>query len=127
AQCAGAADIYARPADLTVARLTGPAAVLTAPARPAGAGLAVEIGDVRTTVRCDNTGAGGQALLVRPDWAGLGGELPGEVAAVRYQGPHTDHHISTPAGTVVVREPGPPRAGPGDRITWTLHRCWLLT
>ena len=148
AQIAAPADVYTRPASLSVARLTGIAELLTAPVRDAGSGsVVVTIGSVSTTVPCanGNTNRGdvsvraptldpggvepeGEAatLLVRPEWAVLGGELPGLVAAVRYHGPDSDHYIETPAGTVVIRSSGPPRAATGDRTTWSLLRCWRL-
>ncbi len=93
-------EVYARPADLTVARLTGPASVLT-------------------------TGADGP-VLVRPDWAGLGGDRPGRVVAVRFAGPHTEYQLTTPGGEVLIREGGPPRLAVGESTTWTLKHSWPL-
>ena len=115
------ADVYARPAGPAVARLTGPVSVLAAPARAAGPGLvSVRIGTVSVTV----PGEPGGRILVRPDWAGLGGDLPGRVAAVRFAGPHTDYELSTPAGDLLIRESGPPRLPAGGTTTWTLRRLW---
>jgi ABC-type Fe3+/spermidine/putrescine transport system ATPase subunit len=97
AQVGTPAEVYERPASLDVARLTGPVSVLAA-----GSGTA----------------------LVRPDWAALGGERTATVESVRFTGPHTDYALATPDGTVVVREPGPPRHAPGAEVGWTLHRSW---
>jgi len=68
----------------------------------------------------------GSDLLVRPDWAALGGALPGRVATVRFSGPRTDYHLDTPAGTVMIREAGPPRLAVGDAARWVLRREWLV-
>jgi ABC-type Fe3+/spermidine/putrescine transport system ATPase subunit len=95
------AEVYERPVDAFAARLTGPVSVLDAP-----------------------DGAG--RVLVRPGWAALGGPETGRVRAVRFRGPHSDHLLATPCGDVLVREPGPPSAGVGDRVTWTLLRSWPL-
>jgi len=70
--------------------------------------------------------AGRPAILVRPDWARLdGGDLPGVVGEVRFAGPHTDYHVATPAGPLLIREAGPPRAGPGP-VRWSLLRARLM-
>jgi len=89
------AEVYARPVDLVAARLTGPVSILTAPVRARQDGgpgsVSIEIGGVPTTVSCAASGPPPDApILVRPDWASLGGELPGRVVAVRFAGPHTE-------------------------------------
>ncbi|MDQ1660222.1 MAG: iron(III) transport system ATP-binding protein [Blastococcus sp.] len=94
-------QVYDEPVDRFAARLTGPASV------------------VRAT---DGTGA----LLVRPGWARLGGSLEGEVATVRFRGPHTDYVVAGPLGEVLVRESGAPAHAVGDPIGWTLVRSWPL-
>jgi hypothetical protein len=116
--------VYARPADATVARLTGPVSSLDAPfaAGPAGT-VSLDVGGVPATVVCDGAGMG--PLLLRPDWAGLDGDLPGLVTAVRFAGPHTDYAVESPAGTVLIRESGPPRRAVGEVTGWSLHRVWL--
>jgi ABC-type Fe3+/spermidine/putrescine transport system ATPase subunit len=152
AQLAAPAEVYARPADLHVAQLTGVARLLTAPIDVAGSGsIVVTVDSVRTTVRCANalldngltpTGTTrdtddarparegrdreSATLLVRPEWAALGGDLPGRVVAVRYHGPDSDHYLETPVGTVIVRSPGTPQLAEGDRTTWSLLRCWRM-
>jgi ABC-type Fe3+/spermidine/putrescine transport system ATPase subunit len=124
-------EVYERPVDVWAARLTGPAAVLAATGferqngilRAHLAGRSVELpADGRSAVT-DGTDAD---LLVRPDWARLGGDLPGHVEAVAYRGPHTDYRLRTPAGAIALRMPGPPRVGVGDEVGWTLERAWLL-
>ncbi len=93
------ADVYERPVDLWAARLTGPASVLD--------------------------GDGGR-VIVRPDWAELGGSTSGEVAEVWYRGTHTDYRVATPGGELVVRAPGPPTVAIGDRPGVTVRRTWPL-
>ena len=65
-------------------------------------------------------------MLVRPDWAELGGDLPGRVTHVWYRGPHTDYRLETATGPVEIRRNGAPIAGPGERINWTLRRVWQV-
>jgi len=130
AQAGPPADIYAEPADLTVARLTGPVSVLNAPVSAAAEGTyTIEVGGARATVPCGSAPGADlaePAILVRPDWALLGGgDLPGVVGEVRFRGPHTDYHVSTPTGTLLIREAGPPRAGPGP-VRWSLLRARLM-
>ncbi len=126
------AEVYARPVDLIAARLTGPVSVITARVIAAGPGtVAIEIGGVPTTVSCAASGPPPDApisivtVLVRPDWASLGGDLPGRVVAVRFGGPHTDYQVDTPAGGILIRENGPPRHTAGAAVTWTLRQAWL--
>ena len=131
AQAGPPAEVYAGPADLAVARLTGPVSVLDAPVSAAAGGLySIEVGQARATVPGGSApGAdpnSAPAILVRPDWARLdGGDLPGVVGEVRFAGPHTDYHVATPAGPLLIREAGPPRAGPGP-VRWSLLRARLM-
>jgi iron(III) transport system ATP-binding protein len=150
AQLATPADVYAEPADLTVARLTGPVSVLHPPVTPASPGqVTLAIGDSRTTVPCTaapavsanpapaapavsaapaaSTDPAAPAALVRPDWARLGGDgdLPGAITEIRFRGPHTDYYVSTPAGTLLIRETGPPRAECGP-VRWSLLHARLM-
>ena len=166
AQLAPPADVYAAPADLTVARLTGPVSVLSAPLTPAAPhhytlhlpttqttvpGTASPHTDLTTDPTTDPTtglttglttgpisptNPTDPAILVRPDWARLadptipaspGGpaDLPGTITEVRFRGPHTDYHLTTPAGPLLIREPGPPRAAPGP-VRWSLLRVRLM-
>jgi len=132
-------EVYDRPLDLHVARLSGPTSVLDATAAPAGAGLlTVRVAGVDVAVAAGwvpepGHGAGiaprvpgPQRLLVRPHWARPGGPLTGVVNAVRYRGPHTDYHVSTPEGSVLIREDGPPRRAAGSAMDWSLERVWPL-
>ena len=129
-QVGSPSEVYAEPVDLWAARLTGPASLLRARLRRADARTcAVELADRQVSVRCDSavTYVGGvHRLLVRPGWAGLGGELPGRVRAVWFRGPHSDHLVETPAGSVLLREPGAPRCRVGEPVGWALHRTWVL-
>jgi ABC-type Fe3+/spermidine/putrescine transport system ATPase subunit len=138
AQLAPPADVYAAPADLTVARLTGPVSVLTAPLTPAGPHhYTLHVAEARATVPATTITSPADttdpAILVRPDWARLAdpadpadsADLPGTITEVRFRGPHTDYHLTTPAGPLLIREPGPPRAAPGP-VRWSLLRLRLL-
>jgi ABC-type Fe3+/spermidine/putrescine transport system ATPase subunit len=138
AQLATPADVYAEPDDLTVARLTGPVSVLDAPVSPAAPGkTTIAIGAAQATVPCTaapaapGPAAPGPAVLVRPDWARLdggfdgSGDLPGTITEIRFRGPHTDYHVATPAGILLIREPGPPQANRGP-VRWSLLRARLM-
>lgn len=122
AQLGSPAEVYDRPADEAVVQLTGLGSILDVDVEP---GLAVTIDGVRILVD-GGGGTGARRLLVRPGWARLEGPLRGVVGSVRFQGPHTDHELQTSVGTVIVRHPGPPRAGIGHETGWTLERGWLL-
>ncbi len=127
------ADVYAEPVDLTVARLAGPVSVLSAHLTPAAPGhCTLHLPGARVTVpatAAPRADPADPAILVRPDWARLdpmgAGQLPGVIAEVRFRGPHTDYHLTTPAGDLMVREAGPPRAGPGP-VRWSLLRARLM-
>ena len=157
AQAGPPAEVYAAPDDLIVAALTGPVSVLHAPVSSVTAArYTIEVGEARATVpgsvapttapattaepstavpgsEAPSTAEPGPALLVRPDWAQLGGpgrpdadgDLPGSITDVRFRGPHTDYHLVTPAGPLLIREAGPPRAGPGP-ARWSLLRVRLM-
>lgn len=122
-------QVYAEPANVWAARLTGPASVLTAMVADADAGaVSLHVDDSVVQVECKGPTRVGDAmpLLVRPGWARLGGRLIGRLRAVRFQGPHSDHLVETSAGEVLIREPGPPRYSVGRDVTWTLTRTWPL-
>ena len=123
------ARVYAQPVDLDVALLTGPASVLVADVGPVRQGCAeVAVGSNRVPVAVGGKGSARHqaSLLVRPEWAGLGGALPGTVRRAWYRGAHTDYRLATEAGEVEVREPGPPVAREGENVTWHLDRAWPL-
>ena len=163
AQAGPPAEVYAAPDDLIVAALTGPVSVLHAPVSSVTAGplhhrsgrgprhrprqrrahhrrspappaaTTAEPGSAVPGSAAPGTAPAGPALLVRPDWALLGGpgrpdvdgDLPGSITDVRFRGPHTDYHLVTPAGPLLIREAGPPRAGRGP-ARWSLLRVRLM-
>jgi ABC-type Fe3+/spermidine/putrescine transport system ATPase subunit len=92
-------EVYAQPVSVAAARLTGPVSLL------AGSDV---------------------SLLVRPDWARLGGDRTGVVADVWFRGSHTDYALDTPAGQLQLRAPGLPTYGRGDEISWSLDHSWPL-
>jgi ABC-type Fe3+/spermidine/putrescine transport system ATPase subunit len=121
-------EVYERPADLWSARLTGPASVVAvrvAGRRNGRARLLLGGTTVEVDVAVDGPD-GADAALVRPDWAHLGGDLPGTVSSVAYRGTHADYTLDTPAGSVELREPGPPQVRAGEAPGWRLDRAWLL-
>jgi ABC-type Fe3+/spermidine/putrescine transport system ATPase subunit len=124
-------EVYERPVDLWAARLTGPASALTlAEARVRGDGVEVRIGGACMLVPAAGAGAvpdGPLRVLVRPEWAHLGGPFPGRVTSVRYRGADTDYRLDTPAGTLEVRERGAPSAAVGSSPGWGLSRVWVPT
>jgi iron(III) transport system ATP-binding protein len=118
-------EVYERPVDLWAARLTGPASVLDAAVVPAAGGTSRgAIGGVEREVAW--AGHEGGAPLIRPEWASLGGPLPGTVEHVWFRGPITEYRLETPAGEIIVRHDGPPRAARGDAVGWDLERVWLV-
>ena len=123
-------DVYAAPVDRWAAQLTGPASVLHGELIESRAEVAVvRIGT--QTVRVAGMEARPPAvpggLLVRPDWARVGGgELSATVETVWYRGTHTDYRIRTDGGPLTIRDAGPPRLAPGDATVWELHRVWPL-
>lgn len=92
-------QLYAEPVSLEAAQLSGPVSVLT--------------------------GARGR-LLVRPDWARLGGERTARLVEVWFRGPSSDYLLETARGSLLVRHPGPPRHRPGEQVRWSLTRSWAL-
>jgi len=128
-QVAAPAEVYERPVDRWAARLTGPASVLELPlvgGESRAGTVDVDVAGTRVAVTGQPRQPGRAAVLVRPEWARLGGRLPGRVAAARFRGPHTDYRLDTPVGPVEVREPGTPQARVGDAPGWDLRRGWVL-
>lgn len=128
-QTAPPATVYSEPADLEVARLTGPASVLAVRIESFSAGCAqVRLGSQSLPIAMGASAVelGETALLARPEWAGLGGPLRGLVRRAWYRGAHTDYRLVTDCGEVEVREPGPPTAQAGENVSWHLERGWAL-
>jgi ABC-type Fe3+/spermidine/putrescine transport system ATPase subunit len=126
-QTGTARQVYEEPLDRWTAGLTGPASVLTVECVEAGAGqVRLRVGDEVVAVAGGGAGAGAVQALVRPDWAQLGGPLPGTVRHAWFRGPHTDYRLDVPGGELDVRRPGPPQAHPGQAVGWSLQRAWLL-
>ncbi len=121
-------EVYDQPVDAWAARLTGPAEVIEAEMierRPDVVTLRIAGVDVAV--------AGGGAdvdgvvtAVVRPEWASLGGRLPGTVHRVRYTGPRTMVLLDTPVGRVWVDSAREPTVQPGDETGWSLERVWLV-
>ena len=122
-------EVYERPIDEWAARLTGPASVIEAIVveGEAGGTALVEIAGTRRRLELGpGSSTGPNRLLVRPDWATLGGVLDGRVTAARFAGAHTDVDLATPAGVITVRRPGPPTVAVGDEPGWDLGRAHCL-
>jgi ABC-type Fe3+/spermidine/putrescine transport system ATPase subunit len=92
-------EVYAQPVNMAAARLTGPVSLL--------AGSKVSV-------------------LVRPDWAKLGGDRTGIVADVWFRGSHTDYVLDTPDGQLQLRAAGLPAHGRGEAVSWSLDHSWTL-
>jgi ABC-type Fe3+/spermidine/putrescine transport system ATPase subunit len=120
-------EVYTRPVDFWAARLTGPASVLYVDIAQAGQTEVVVRYEGRTA-KVEGAAAtpGWASVLVRPDWAELGGDLPGRVTHVWYRGPYTDYRLETAAGLVEIRRGGTPVAKPGERVNWMLRRIWSV-
>ncbi len=96
-QCGTPVEVYAQPVDAWAARLTG------------------AVSELRVA---------GQPVLIRPEWAHLGGERAGRVHDVWFQGAHTDYLLDTDHGALLLRQGGEPQHGRGDPVTWGIHRSW---
>jgi ABC-type Fe3+/spermidine/putrescine transport system ATPase subunit len=105
-------EVYEQPVDLWAAELTGPASTIARQlATPTLAEGTNDVGDARW------------CWLFRPEWAELGGPLRGVVVQVRFRGSYTDYSLLAPAGTVVVRQAGPPVLDVGEPTGWSLRRA----
>jgi iron(III) transport system ATP-binding protein len=122
--------VYAEPISVGAAVLTGSCSVLAAVVAAVDDGvLSVDLGSGPLTVPGGGAGptARPRLLVVRPDWAREGGPLRGQITAIGFRGPHTDYQISTPAGPVLLRLPGPPRHAAGETLPWSLNRAWVVS
>lgn len=106
-QVAPPGAIYAKPANAWAARLTGPASFIEGEVVADGA-------------------RGPGRYLVRPDWVRFGGPLAATVSDVRFRGTHTDYRLDTSLGTVLLREPGPPRFSVGVEADCAITRVWRM-
>jgi len=105
-------EVYDRPVDAWCARLTGPASVVETEGGALG-------GEPIPGLDPDT-----ERVVIRPDWASLGGTRAANVGMVRFEGPHTDYGLDIQGGRVTVRAPGAPQLAVGQSTGWTLHRCW---
>jgi ABC-type Fe3+/spermidine/putrescine transport system ATPase subunit len=122
------AEIYDRPGDEWVAALTGPVSVIDALLGDEERGeidLLLAGFDVRVTGGT-SVAPGECRLVVRPDWAMLGGPISGTVEALRFDGPHTDYTIAYDGGRVVIRRAGAPALAIGDSTGWGVTKAWAI-
>jgi ABC-type Fe3+/spermidine/putrescine transport system ATPase subunit len=122
--------VYDEPVDLWAARLTGLASILelrVVEATRDGAGRFEVAGTLQTgaLAAAGSVPRGPVRAVVRPDWARLGGPIPGRVDTVAFRGAFTDYTLLTDAGVVVVRAGGPPAIGSGASIGWSVGRAWV--
>jgi len=94
-------QVYNEPVSAAAARLTGPTSVLVPP-------------------------GSASSLLVRPDWATLGGDQPARVHQVWFRGTYSDYLLDTPGGRLLVRASGTPVHSSGEQVSWSLRRSWPL-
>lgn len=124
-------ELYERPVDLWTAQLTGAASLLDIVlTEPHGSRSSVTIDGLRQELEvaaAQPIGPGPARILVRPDWAELGGDLDASVRARWYRGPHTDYRLATTVGELELRQLGPPTASVGDAVRWRLKRGWALS
>jgi len=123
------AEIYSQPLDLWTARLTGSASLLRARAVKVESDRAVVdvLGTLLPVPPVDCAVGEAVDLLIRPDWAELGGPLEGVVERVRYEGPHTDYLVVTAAGSLLLRHSGGPRLAVGEPAGFGILQAWALS
>jgi ABC-type Fe3+/spermidine/putrescine transport system ATPase subunit len=126
-------NVYAEPVSARAAALTGPCSLLHAEVRrldnrhislDLGQGDPIAVrggGDVDTRSRR-------ATVVLRPDWIIARTPAPwaGHVTAVAFRGPHTDYQVESPAHSVLMRLPGPPRFALGDPLPWAPTQAWVL-
>jgi ABC-type Fe3+/spermidine/putrescine transport system ATPase subunit len=122
--------VYGEPVSRAAAVLSGPCSLLAAIVCAAGDGLlSVDLGAGRIVVPGGGTRSDAplrRQLLVRSDWVREGGPLQGRITAVGFRGPHTDYHLDTAAGPILLQLQGTPRHIVGELLPWTLERAWVI-
>lgn len=120
------AEVYERPVDRWAARLTGPVSTLEVDVKGVTEGRAsVSVGADRITAAVAGSPRGRMVMLVRPEWVRFGGSNPGRIDEVWFRGPHSDYRLSTAAGVIDARVLGPPIAGRGESVQWSIDRGWI--
>jgi ABC-type Fe3+/spermidine/putrescine transport system ATPase subunit len=131
-------EVYERPVDPWAATLTGPASFIAPEGHDAHAdhGEAEQVAAGRQPLAASRqplaAGAGPGADdpspldLVRPDWVRFDGPIAATVEDVRYRGTHTDYRLATALGSILLREPGPPRFSAGARTDCRVERRWRV-
>ena len=119
--------VYDEPVDAWAAHLTGPAEVLGVELLDRHQDvLTIRIGDLDVAVAGGGPHRSGRVdLVVRPEWAALGGRLPGIVHRTRFGGHRTTVLLDTEVGRVFVQAPSDAVVRPGDHVTWSLNRVWI--
>jgi ABC-type Fe3+/spermidine/putrescine transport system ATPase subunit len=128
-QVGSPAAVYGRPADRSIAELTGPCSLLAAPVVAVEDGrIYADLGDGPRSIPGGGVPVdpGTARLMVRPDWVRVGGPLCSRVARLAFAGPHTDYLLDTPVGDVLLRLPGPPEHAVGSALPWTIERAWAV-
>jgi iron(III) transport system ATP-binding protein len=122
--------VYAQPVSVAAAVLTGTCSVLSAVTGAAGDGmLSVDLGAGAMLVPGGGARPGAPSphrLVLRPDWISMGGPLRGRITHIGFRGPHTDYHLQTAAGPILLHQPGPPRHAAGEMLGWSLDRAWVV-
>jgi iron(III) transport system ATP-binding protein len=120
-------QVYDEPVSAAAAALTGPVSVLRARVVRAGDALvAIEIGDATATVAGRASGPPhARQILLRPEWATVGGPFEGRIEAAWFRGSHVDYEVRSAAGPALVRETDAPRRAAGETLSWGVRRVWL--
>ena len=117
--------MYAEPVDITAARLTGIASVVTADVAALDDGsLAIEIGDRSTTALgrgATPSGTQRRDLLLRPEWTVVGGPFAAAIEAVWFRGPHTDYVVTSGRAASWCARPAYREHAAGDAVAWGIR------
>lgn len=119
-------EVYETPADEWAARLTGPAESLPVELiEYRDDVVTLRLGDLDVAVAGGGAHSGDLTAIVRPEWASLGGRLPGVVHRVRFTGARCAVLVDSPFGSVWIDAPSPARVTEGESVGWSLQRVWL--